>query len=279
MANVNLRHFFLKLVNTRTKKPLNDDTGDYQVYTAGAAARATIYNAAGTQLTQEVVGTSFISRDMTDGTIEFYTDRTVSSVDVSVLTAKGRAYFLKGVTSSQHRVDVDPERSDYLLVVPFNDKASSTTVRPLGFTLRKGMVIKDVMVKVTAAFAGAAAASNQYNIGRSGDIDGFLDNLTLSSTGFKQANPTVSQTGVVVASRYGADLAHFHASSTGNVDFYVRKSYIAVTGVASNALAIRRQTAATLTHSFTNSGVSGGGRAYIYYMYQLLPTEAADTSF
>src|SRR3970040_541198 len=130
MANVNLRHYFLKLVNTRTKRPLDDDSGDFQVYTAGAAARATIYNAAGTQLTQEVVGTSFISRDMTDGTIEFYTDQSVSSVDVSILTAGGRAYFLKSLTPSQHRVDVDPEKENYTLVAAFNDKASSTPVRP-----------------------------------------------------------------------------------------------------------------------------------------------------
>jgi hypothetical protein len=274
MANSTLRHYFLKLVNTRTKKPLNDDSGDYQVYTAGSPARATIYNAAGTQLTQEVVGTSFISRDMTDGTLEFYTDRSVSSVDVSILTAKGRAFFLKGVTASQHRVDVDPERAEYLLVAAINDKASSTTVRPLGFQLRKGMVVKDVLVKVTTAFTGAAAASNQYNIGRSGDIDGFLDVITLSSAGFKDSRPVLSTTGLV-KSRLGADLATYHASSTGGVDFYVRKSYIAVTGVASNNLAVRRQTAATLTASFTGQA----GKAYIYYMYTLLPTEAADTSF
>lgn len=279
MANVNLRHFFLKLVNTRTKKPLNDDTGDFQVYTAGVAARATIYNAAGTQLTQEVVGTSFLSRDMTDGTIEFYTDRTVSSVDVSILTAKGRAYFLKGVTASQHRVDIDPERSDYVLVAAFNDKASSTTVRPIGFQLRKGMLVRDVMVKVTAAFAGAAAASNRYNIGRSAAPQGFGINITLSAVGFKVFDPVVSTTGISATVRRGSDLVNYHLSSTGGVDYLDRVAYIAATGVASNNLVIRRQTAATLTHSFTNSGVSGGGRAYIYYFYSLLPTETADTSF
>lgn len=278
MANSTLRHYFLKLVNTRTKKPLNDDSGDFQVYTAGAATRATIYNAAGTRLTQEVVGTSFISRDMTDGTIEFYTDRSVSSVDVSILTAKGRAYFLKGVTASQHRVDVDPERSDYMLVAAFNDKASCTTVRPLGFQLRKGMVVKDAIIKVTAAFAGAAAASNRYSVGKSGTPLGFLDNVTLSSTGFKDSRPVLSGTGLV-KSRLGTLLSTYHASSTGNVDYYVRKSYIAPANSTTNNIVVKRQTAATLTHSFTNSGVSGGGRAYLYLMYQLLPTETADSSF
>ena len=275
MAIVNLRPFYVKLVNTRTKRPIDDDTGVFQVYTAGSAARATIYNAAGTQLTQEVVGSSFISRTLTDGTLEFYTDRSVSSVDVTILTAGGRSYFLKSLSASQHRADVDPEQTEFTLVAAFNDRASCTTVRPLGFRLRRGMVIKDVMVKVTSAFAGAAAASNRYSVGRSGAATGFLNNITLSSVGFKQGNPDLSLTGAVVGSRYGASLAEFHASSTGNVDYYIRKSYIAATATASNNLVVKRQTAATLTHSFTNTGVSGAGKGYIYYMYTLLPTELA----
>ena len=275
MAIVNLTPYFVKLVNTRTKRPIDDDTGVFQVYTAGAASRATIYNAAGTQLTQEVVGTSFISRTMTDGTLEFYTARSVSSVDVTILTAGGRSYYLKGLTPSQHRADVNPESTEFTLVAAFNDKASCTTVRPLGFRLRRGMVIKDVFVKVTAAFAGAAAASNRYSVGRSGSALGFLNNITLSSVGFKQGAPSVSTTGVLTTMRYGSDLGKFHASSTALVDFYVRKSYIAATATASNNLVVKRQTAATLTHSFTNTGVSGAGKGYIYYSYSLLPTELA----
>ena len=275
MISANRREWHVQLVNTRTKKPINDDSGTFQVYTAGAAARATIYDLANTELTQEVVGTSFVGRTMTDGKLSFLTDYTVSAVDISILTAGGRAYFLKGLTDSNQRADVDPDKQEYVLVAAFNDKASATTVRPIGFQLRKGMLIHDVRLKITAAFAGAAAASNRYSVGRSGAALGFLNNITMSAVGFKAADPSVSTTGVVVASRYGADLAQFHMSSTALVDFYVRKSYMAATAVASNNLVVKRQTAATLTHSFTNSGVSGGGRAYIYYMYTLLPTEAA----
>ena len=271
----NRREWHLQLVNTRTKKPIDDDSGSFQVYTAGAAARATIYDIANTALTQEVVGTSFVSRTMTNGKLHFLTDQSVSAVDISILTAGGRSYFLKGLNASNQRVDVDPDKQEYVLVAAFNDKASCTTVRPLGFQLRKGMLIHDVRLKITAAFAGAAAASNRYSVGRSGAALGFLNNITMSAVGFKAADPSVSTTGVVIASRYGADLAKFHASSTGGVDFYVRKAYMAATAVVSNNLVVKRQTAATLTHSFTNSGVSGGGRAYIYYLYTLLPTEAS----
>ncbi len=272
------REYHLQLINTRTKKVIDDDSGKFQVYTAGSPVRATIYDVAHTQLTQEVVGTSFVSRTMTNGELVFYTDIAVSAVDISVLTAGGRSYFLKGVTPSQQRVDVNPDKQEYVLVAAFNDKASCTTVRPLGFKLRRGMLINDVRLKVVAAFAGAAAASNRYSVGRSGNALGFLNNITLSAVGFKAADPSVSTTGVVVASRYGADLAKFHASSTGGVDFYVRKAYMAATATASNNLVVKRQTAATLTHSFTNTGVSGAGKGYIYYLYTLLPTEATQAN-
>lgn len=272
--NSNYREWYLQLYDTTLDKPVDDDTGSYQVYTAGSPVRQTIYNAAGTQLTQEVVGTSFVSRTMSNGVMRFFTNVTCSSVDISVLTAGGRAYFLKAVAPSRHRVDVDPTRREFTLVAAFNDKASCTTVRPLGFQLKKGMLIKDVLIKVVSAFAGAAAASNRYSVGRSGAALGFLNNITCSAVGFKQAWPTVSTTGVVTVNRFGADLAQFHASSTGGVDHFIRKTYLAVTAVASNNLVVKRQTAATLTHSFTNTGVSGAGKAYIYYVYTLLPTEA-----
>jgi len=271
--NSSFREWYVQLYDTVLDKPIDDDAGKFQVYQAGTPIRQTIYSAAGAALTQEVVGTSFVSRTMTNGILRFFTQVSASSLDISILTNRGRSFFLKAMTPSQHRADVDPTVQDYVLVAAFNDKASCTTVRPIGFQLKKGMMIKDVRIKVAAAFAGAAAASNRYSVGRSGAALGFLNNITLSATGFRRPDPTVSTTGVVIANRWGTDLSLFHASSTGGVDFFVRRNYLAATAVASNNLVVKRQTAATLTHSFTNTGVSGAGKAYIYYSYTLLPTE------
>jgi len=265
------REYYLQLVNTRTKKPINDDSGDFQVYQPGTPVRQTIRSVAGATLTQEVVGTSYISRDMTDGQIHFFTNLSASLVDISVLTAGGRAYFLKGVTPSQHRIDVDPEKSEYILTVAINEKHSHTTVVPVGFRLRKGMIVSDVFVKVVTAWNGSAVASNMENVGRSGDRDGLLDGIHLSSAGYKQAAPVVSTTGVVTANRYGVDLAKFHASSTAFVDFYIRKVYFAQTAVVSNNLTISRVTATTHTGaSFTVAA----GKGYVFFVYRLSPLEA-----
>ena len=267
-----VREYFLQLVNTRTKRPIDDDTGDYQVYQPGVPARQTIYDTSRVEVTQEVVGTSYLSRDMTNGQLHFFTNISASSVDISVLTAGGRAYFLKGVSPSQHRIDVDPEKQEYILTVAVNERHSHTTIVPLGFQLRKGMIVSDVFVKVTTAYNGSAAGSNAINVGRSADRDGLLDGIVLSSAGYKQGAPDLSQTGVVTTTRYGADLAEFHASSTGGVDYYIRKVYFAQTAVASNNLTVSRLTAATHTGaSFTVAD----GRGYIFFVYRLSPVEPA----
>jgi hypothetical protein len=279
MATVlNRREYFLQLVNTRTKRPIDDDSGDFQVYQPNTPVRQTIYNAAGTQLTQEVTataGVTFVSRDMTDGQLHFFTNLSASSVDISILTAGGRAYFLQGITPSMHRVDVNPEKKEYQLVVAVNDKASSTLVRTLGLQLRKGMVVKDIVVRVTEAFAGALTANNNIDIGRSGDADGFADALRVSSVGFKYPVGIVSVTGLGTQ-RHGADLVKvlgFSSTGTANViDAYIRLWYRAQTGVASNNLVIKRGAALTASVTGTNAAE---GKAYICYEYTLFPVGAA----
>ena len=269
MALVTLRHYFAKLVNTRTKRPIDDDTGSFQVMTAGSPTRATIYNAAGTQLTQAVQFGNFVSRTMTDGTIEFYADRSVSSVDVSVLTAGGRAYFLEGLTPSQHRVDVDPEKQEYQLIVGINDSASSTALRQLGFSARKGMIIKDVFVKTTTAFVGAATASNRLNIGITGDSDAFARVLDVSAVGYHAILPH-STTGKIFATQFaGVELASWQtASGATNYGWYSRKPYFTPTA---KALAYAR--AVALTASMT--GTAARGKGYIFFVYNLDPTANA----
>src|SRR5678815_2828966 len=185
-ANAALKEFYLQLVNTRTKKPIDDDAGSYQVMQPGSPTRQTIYNAAAAALTQAVQFGDFVSRTMTDGVINFFTQQTVTSVDISILTNGGRSYFLKGVSPSQKRVDVDPEEHRYSLIVGINDSASSTALRSTGFTLRKGMIVEDVFVRTTTAFTGAATGGNSLNIGLAGDSDAFAHLLNVSATGYHQ---------------------------------------------------------------------------------------------
>ena len=272
MSNLGKREWNIKLMDTRTKSFLNDDSGVYQVYAAGAATRLQINNAAGADISQSAnnLGGDFTSVTMTDGTLKFWTARTVSSVDVSILTAGGRAFFLDGITQNQHRVDVDPSRTEYVLTVAVDDKASASNIRKLGFQLKKGMVVHDVFIKVTAVLTGSSAISNNnWSFGRSGATIGFARNLALTTTGLKQLG-TLSTTGLVKAAQVRGTELQLIATGTDavtNTGWAQRIPYIAEAGTATNNLTMRRTSTATLT-------VTIGalvGKAYVYYCYSLIP--------
>jgi len=272
VANEGRREWFVKLIDTRTKQFLNDDTGVYQVYSAGAATRVTIFNGSGTDIVQQPTteGGDFISATMTDGTLRFFTARTVSAVDVSILTAGGRAYWLDGLVQSNHRVDVDPHVQDYVLVVAIDDRGSATNVKRLGFRLQKGMVVNDVFVNVTAVFTGSSAISNNnWSLGRSGATQAFIRRQAFTTTGLKFPG-IVGATAIVSAiQQRGSELLKFatgSATATRN-GWAARIPYVAVTSVVSNNLTLRRTSTATLT--VTIGALSG--RAYVYYKYTLLP--------
>lgn len=270
MANEGRKQWHIKLINTRTKKFLLDNVGKFQVYTAGAATRVAIFDVAGAAITQETDNVSYASGAMVDGTLNFYTARTITNLDISILTDGGRAYFLDGVTQSQHRVDVDPDQTEWVLTVAFGDKTSSNIVRPLGFAAKAGMLIKDVIVNVKTAFIGAAATANTFDFGRSADANGFINGITLSAIAFKKAI-VVSTTGLVAAASQlvGADLMDVLAVATSTATtFFSRKTYLSPANSTSGNLVVQR--VSVLTASFTASAARVGN-GYVYYLYTLLP--------
>lgn len=274
------REYFLQLVNTRTKRPIDDDAGGYQVYDLNSPVRTAITDAAGATITQDITNTTakaHQSKAMTNGQIHFFTALTVTQVDISVLTEGGRAYFLKAVSPSQHRVDVDPEQMDYTLCVAFNDNASLSTIRPLGFRLKKGMLLKDIYIKVITGFVSSTATSlNNYDFGRSGDTNAFLDLVDVNTTGYKRAFLSASSTGKVKATQiYGAELAEFFTAGTGatNAGWLFRKPHLVLVSDASNNLNYRRRG----TLSSTSTWTAATGKGYVYYQYQIFPTDDSAT--
>lgn len=263
----NYKEWYVQLINERLDKPVSDSTGVFQVYNSGAATRPVIRDASGTVLTQEVKNGDFVSRTMSNGIIRFFTNATQTAVDLSVLTAGGRAYFLKGLVPSNHRVDVDPERSDYTLIGVISDNASSTALRSTGFSARQGMIIQDVFVRVTVGFKGAATGNNTFNFGVAGNSGGFSKLQNLTATGYKSIL-VHSSTGKIFATQFaGTLLANWDTASAQTVlGWFTRKPYFAG---AATVLAYARIVA--LTASFTGTKASTG-KAYVFYRYSLDPT-------
>lgn len=178
--------YYVQLINARTKSAIDDDTGQFIVMTAGSAVLATIYS--DDNGTAPAFVCTNVTSTMTDGVIRFWTDSSVTSVDVSILTAEGQAVFIEGLTSSQHRVEVDIEGINQVLVLPLYTyiptpftSASITTTASIwsqGMALPAGSLVKDVYSNIETLGTGALV-----NIGISGTPSGLQQQITGSVTG------------------------------------------------------------------------------------------------
>jgi len=185
MAN-NYTEYFVQLVNARTKLAINDDTGVCNVLTANDPAEITIYSddqgtAASNPLT------------MTNGQIRFFTANSTTSVDLSILTAAGQAVFVEGLTSSEHRVDIDTEKRGQLLVVPFKFLSGGTVV-DTGFDFPAKCRINpfDLGVRVITIDATETIDIGLLASETGGDEDGFATLASTATTGYVNLIPQIT---------------------------------------------------------------------------------------
>lgn len=262
-----------QLVNKRTGRPIDDDSGQFIIYTVNTPAKATTYSDAnGTALTQP--GT------MSNGYGKFWTTNDVTSVDMTVLTSTGRSYFLEGLTPSQHRIDVDPEKQEYMLTLGWAIKSAhgDGVVSGLGFQLQTGMRLRDVFIQKQSAGVGVGAGL-VIDFGVSGDPDGFIDGVTASATGydFLPSVLTSTTTDVAGASQFvsgvqnvgvllGRALAGLLTATAGGAKGSIdRKPYFASLVTTTNNLVF----AITGTSALTTVA---GSQGYVFYLYDILPT-------
>lgn len=249
--------YFVQLINGRTKAAINDDTGKYIVMQAGTATLQTVYtNDNGT--TPDFVYNN-VTQTMTDGKIQFWTPSSVVSVDLSVLTAEGQALFVEGLTPSQHRIEVDTEKYEQTLVLPYYNYiptpfvSASVTIyssASLGSIWSQGMAIPaGSLVKTCYARVETLGTASLVDIGVSGDADGLLQQVTGSVTGLKWASGLLA-TGGTVTFGWGTKFCSVtHA--------YMRPFF---TTVATN-----------IVFGQTTGTVLAAEIGYVYIQYDLLP--------
>lgn len=269
----NYTGYNFQLVSTRTKRPIDDDSGQFIVYTAGSPSKATCYSDdVGTSLTQP--GT------LTNGYGKFWVDSSITSVDVTVLTSEGRSYFLEGLTPSQHRIDVDTEKQEYMLVLGWAilSAHADAVVSALGFQLQTGMRLKEVFVQKTSAGVGVGAGL-VVDFGVSGDPDGFIDGITASSTGYDligiiRTSLTTDVAGATdfisltqnrgrLLADWGAGL--LTATTGGAKGYFVPKPYLASLVTTTNNLVFAVNGTSALT-------TVAGSKGYVFYTFDILPT-------
>lgn len=166
----------LQLYNRRTDRPYSDDTGKFTVLAAGSPTVQTAYSDdRGTSLT--LPGT------IAGGRIKFYLDASVTSVDISFLTADGYAQFVEDVTPSMHRIDILPEQRSQLFAFPMVFNAGGTET-DTGFDIPVNMLVGECFTKVSTVDAGETVSIGLLSSESGGDADGFVALASVATAGY-----------------------------------------------------------------------------------------------
>ena len=220
--------------------PIADSTGVVNILTASDPSEVTCYaDQNGTAASNPMT--------FTNGRVRFYTAPSVTSIDISGLTANGHAFFYQGITPSVHRIVIDPTRMLHKMVIPYQVVGASEAVVDTGFDILANMLVTDIEIHVTTLGTGA-----QLDVGTSTTPAGFCDNVSVATTGYPA---TVLEEALVSTSGLFGSLL---ANTTGT---NVRKKHKRANATSG----------ANIVYSNTTSS-STAGEGYIYLTYTRVPT-------
>lgn len=160
-----------------------DSTGSLFALTVGSSDSPTIYSdKSGTTLT-ETAGVAMLN--FVNGHVRFFTDASVTALDISWIAEKGCGVLQNVQANSQHGLHVGgagPFMTYIPIQGPNDDAAGAETLT--GVTPGSGVICTRAFLKVMSA----GAASNTVDLGpvassTGGNADGILDGASLASTG------------------------------------------------------------------------------------------------
>lgn len=185
---------------------INDDTGKVMVLTEDTPDSPTIYtDENGTTLT-ETHGIGVLT--LTDGRVTFYTAASVTAVDLTGITADGRAIGLNSVNSSLGRILIDTMDTFQTVAVPFG--ASDNAERDTGLDLPSNCIMTafDVGLRVTSTDATETIDVGLLSSESGGDANGFITAASVANSGFVELLPQITGGANIdyVGTRYVGDL-------------------------------------------------------------------------
>ncbi len=184
---VSYREWYFQLWDMQRKISIDDDSAQLLVLTVDAPTAPTIYSDAHGTVVSNAVRTP---RTFVNGAVRFWTNPSVTSVDLSLMTSKGEAYFFEDVSYSCHRLDLNPFQRNHTLVVPFG--ASDNAETDTGIDLPANLLIKDALLKVTTVDATETLDVGILSSESGGDADGLLMVMDVANLGFVNPFPVVT---------------------------------------------------------------------------------------
>jgi|CXWL01.1.fsa_nt_gi hypothetical protein len=239
---------------------LDDDTGKVMVLTEDTPDSPTIYtDENGTTLT-ETGGIGVLT--ITNGRVSFFTAATVTAVDLSGITADGRAIGLNSVSSSVGRILVNPMGSRQTVAVPFGPNNNSEQDTGLDLPANCLMTAYNVSLRVTTADATETIDVGLLSGEAGGDANGFITVGDVGTTGWRELLPQITGGTTIdyVGTRYIGDLLATSitgADAVATVGGFTSKRY--------------RTDGTAKSISYTGSAGSDTAAGYVYLSWERLP--------
>lgn len=170
---------------------LADSTGKVIVLNPGSPTSPTVFSDAQATALGLTGGLAVVS--FQNGAVRFYTLDTVTSIDLTGVTADGRAIGIQGLTpNAQHVIPINPLSSQQLLAVPFG--ASNAVETDTGLDLPAGCVLhpSSVFLRVTSADATETIDIGLLSSESGGDADGLVALATVATAGWVNLWPTIN---------------------------------------------------------------------------------------
>lgn len=165
-----------QLRDLTTGQAIISSGGKVYVAAAGAAAKASLTDKDGSALSNPL--------SLTRGSATFFVADTIAAVDLYIQAPGGQWVVAKNIgASGPNEINVDTARLEHTAVIPFSiADTTATTETNTGFTVPNGMMLPTPFVNTLTA-----DSTEDIDVGTlssdSGDADGFMDGVSVGSTG------------------------------------------------------------------------------------------------
>lgn len=185
---------------------IDDDAGKLIVLTEDTPDSPTLYSNEGGTTISETGGVGVLT--FRDGRVSFWTAATVTALDLTGITADGRAIGLNSVSSSVGRIPINPMQTRQTVAVPFGASDNAETDTGLDLPSNCLMTAFDVAINVTTTDATETIDAGLLSSESGGDANGFITAASVENGGFVQLLPQITGGANIdyVGTRYVGDL-------------------------------------------------------------------------
>lgn len=177
-----------------------NSTGYVNIVTSGVATSPTnVYlNERGseqltsTAVAQGVLANTIATMVIAGGYVRFWTDTSVTALDISYVTDTGEAGYILGASSSNHMLTVDSTAQEYTYWQPIAWKAAAT-VTDTTVNIPGKLWIKDASLFVDVVDAGETVDIGILASETGGDEDGFLDGMNVANLGMVSGHGIITE--------------------------------------------------------------------------------------